>query len=231
MKKIFFYLLLQTVGLLNADINFTYTTDSYATHQLILYKIARETSGPIIEFGCGNGSTNLLHELCKQTGRTLVSLDDDFLWLKKFATKYLHDGYEEDNSGWHKFYFVPGKQKNENPAHWVEFLKNFDLLNTIDFEVAFVDQSPWLARYETIVLIKDTIPYILLHDCDYFATHNILGTTITPTNYTKNIPGAFDFGKHFLYFTVYFPPYPWAAVTGPPTLLASNMIDVSTIEV
>ncbi|NRB21421.1 hypothetical protein HRU45_01630, partial [Candidatus Dependentiae bacterium] len=81
--------------------------------------MVKSTRGPVIEFGCGDGSTALLHEICKESGRILVSLDDDLKWLDKSRKKYLGDGYEPDNSGWHKFYFVPGRKNRVDPEHWI----------------------------------------------------------------------------------------------------------------
>lgn len=50
--------------------------DDWSTHQPVLYAIAMSTTGPIIEFGCGNGSTDLLHEICEKEGRTLITLEE-----------------------------------------------------------------------------------------------------------------------------------------------------------
>jgi hypothetical protein len=133
------------VSFLYSDNN-RFSWDVWSTHQPVLYAVAMSTTGPIIEFGCGNGSTDLLHEICEKEGRILITLDDDLNWLNKFAQKYLGKGYNSDNSGWHKFYFVPGKKRKdpENPAHWVDFMEHFELLSSIDFDVCFIDQSPWL---------------------------------------------------------------------------------------
>jgi hypothetical protein len=195
--------------------------DTYATHQPVLYYIAAHTTGPIIEFGCGHGSTDILHEICKETGRLLVSIDDNKEWLDIFTHKYYGDGYTDDNSGWHKFYLVAGKIDDSNPAHWIQFLEHFELLQTVPFELCFVDQSPGSARTETIMRLKDTIKYIILHDCDMFVSGE-LGTQIQPLNSEHNIPGIYDFSQTFKYFKVYFPPKPWPGHSGPPTLLGSN---------
>lgn len=126
-----------------AKIEFCHRQDPYGTHQPVLYTLAINTMGPIIEFGCGNSSTDLLHEVCKQTNRLLISIDDDEAWLNKFRSKYLGDGYCEDNSGWHKFFYVPGKFDNWDPNHWIPFLNEFfSSYQATDFELCFIDQSP-----------------------------------------------------------------------------------------
>lgn len=198
---------------LNADITFSHRTDSYATHQPVLYEIALLTTGPIVEFGCGNGSTNLLHEICKRDKRLLVSLDDNLEWLTKFSEKYSSD------SDWHQFVFVPGKNPEDmdNPQHWVEFLNNFELLRH-DVGVCFIDQHPWLARFETIKFMKDKARYIIVHDCDYFPTVGLFGTIIYPN--INNHHGFFDFSDVFLNSEVYYPHENlWI---GPPTLVGSE---------
>lgn len=224
--KIIYLIMLGIFNILDAEIAFQHLWNDWATHQPVLYEMATRTTGPIIEFGCGNGSTDLLHEICKSSKRLLITVEDDFEWMSKFTEKYLGDGYEEDNSGWHKFFFVPGKLNiiNDTKAqHWISFLDNFSLLETIMFDICFVDQSPGQARTETILRLKDKAKYIILHDCDCYLS-DILGKTIQPMNSEKCIPGIYDFSKTFRFFKVYFPLAPWPGLSGPPTLLGSNFI-------
>lgn len=200
-----------------ADIEFSHRTHPYHTHQPVLYEMAMRTSKPIIEFGCGYGSTELLHEICKKEKRLLVSLDDDWEWLSKFAEKYKSD------SEWHKFIFVPGKPSptSDSPQHWVDFMNTFDqLLKLCNFDICFIDQHPWEARVETLKYMKDKAKFIIVHDCDYFPRVGLFGTTIEPI--AGDTPGVFDFSDVFHYFKVYFPLSPWPVPTGPPTLLGSD---------
>lgn len=190
-------------------------TDPYSTHQPVLYTIATMTDGPIVEFGCGIGSTDMLHEICKKTGRTLISIDDNLSWLNRYKEKYEHEP-------WHHFYFVPGKKDNLNPDHWIKFLQESDLFKTMTFDICFVDQSPWLGRHETIKALKYKSKYIILHDAGYFPLNNVFGTVIKHPNLKKRIPGEYDFSDIFTHFKVYFPPKPWPCETGPPTLVGSQ---------
>jgi hypothetical protein len=216
------FLLISVSTLLYPAIKFIHKNDPYATHQPVLYVMANNTTGPIIEFGCGEGSTDMLHEICKKNNRLLISIDDDFAWLSKFTTKYLGDGYSSDNSGWHKFFFVPGKttENNNDPERWITFLDSFELLKTIKFDLCFIDQNPWLGRFETIKRIKGNSKYIIVHDFDYFAVNNVFGRMLKPLS--NGNPGEFDFSDIFKYFQVYFPLTPWPAPTGPGTLVASE---------
>jgi len=206
---------------LQADNN-RFSWDDWATHQPVLHAVATATKGPIIEFGCGYGSTDLLHEICEKEGRILITIEDNLEWMSRFTSKYEGKGYNPDNSGWHKFFFVPGKNLAdiENPAHWVKFMDELDLLNEIDFDVCFIDQGPWLARHETVKRMKDKARFVIVHDIDFFPVCNIFGKVVRPT--VNRTAGEFDFQDTFSEFHVYFPNHPWPADTGPPTLLGSN---------
>lgn len=206
---------------LSADNN-RFPWDAWSTHQPVLYAVATSTKGPIIEFGCGYGSTDLLHEICEKEGRILITLEDNFDWLNKFAKKYEGHGYNPDNSGWHKFYFVPGRntKKPANPAHWIKFMDEFELLEELSFDVCFIDQSPWLARHETLKRMKDRARFVIVHDVDYFPRNRIFGTQIRQIK--DRTEGEYDFCDVFSTFQVYFPNHPWPANTGPPTLVGSN---------
>lgn len=203
------------LGKLNAEFEFSHRSHPFHTHQPVLYEMASRTSGPIIEFGCGYGSTDMLHQICKENKRLLISLDDNLEWLQIFSEKYAND------SEWHQFIFVPGKPQSDSddPRHWIQFLKNLGLAR-LSFDICFIDQHPWLGRFETIKYMKDKAKFIIVHDCDFFPTNEIFGTTITPI--ANEIPGIFDFSDIFQYFKVYFPLSPWPVWTGPPTLLGSD---------
>lgn len=214
-KNILFFLI---VGLftihLNAEIRFEHRTNCYCTHHPILFEVVSLTTGPIIEFGCGYGSTDFLHEMCKENKRVLISLDDDLDRIKRFKEKYQGD------SEWHKIIFVPGKPDDiESPEHWVKFL--YEFLRNTTFDLCVIDQHPWLGRYETLQFMKDKAKFIVLHDCDYFPRNGIFGRVIRPTIHFY-APGVFDFSDVFKWYKVYFPLYPWPGESGPPTLLGSN---------
>ncbi len=203
-------------------VSFAHKIDPYATHQPVLYEIANSTKGPIIEFGCGNYSTHLLHEICKRDKRLLITIEDDAQWMNKFTEIYLGDGYENDNSGWHKFFLIPGKtdQNYYDANHWIKFLDEFDLLKNTYFDLCFIDQCPFEGRVATMKKMKGKSKYIILHDCNYFPMHNIFGKVIKLA--INGDPGEFDFSDIYKYFKVYFPALPWPGEYGPGTLLASD---------
>jgi hypothetical protein len=186
--------------------------NDYATHQPVLYAAALATSGPIAEFGCGHGSTVLLHELAADHGRPLVTLESDPSWLDRF------------------------RQRLESPTH------EFRLVDDWDAELArsewddgwslvFVDQQPWEARAATVRRVAETAELVVLHDADYVARAGLVGTELEPLAGPRR-RGRRDYGDVFASWREFFPPEPWPyARTGPPTLLGSNVRDVHELDV
>ena len=197
----------------------------YQTHQPHLKEYVLKTqmdNKPIIEFGSGDYSTNMLHEMCKESNRLLITIDDNEEWL----SRYRH--LENDN---HKFYLVD-KLHDDPLENWITFLDTqTDLLNN-DYGIVFVDQDPQKARYETIKRYKNICDYLILHDCDAFPEkrphllpnhtfgkvikHIVNGTT----------EGEYDFSDEFIYSKVFWPNKPWPGPTGPPTLVSSQKNEI-----
>lgn len=61
--------------------------DPYSTHQRLLVRGLMETTGPVLELGCGHYSTPILQEICNAQGRDLLSLDNHPAWVKQFSAK------------------------------------------------------------------------------------------------------------------------------------------------
>ncbi len=59
--------------------------NKYATHQPVLIACMHLSKGPVLELGCGDGSTLLLHSMCGLTKRNLVTLETDFKWMNSFV--------------------------------------------------------------------------------------------------------------------------------------------------
>ena len=59
--------------------------ESYATHQPMLVRAVEKTSGPVLELGAGKASTPLLHQLCEERGRPLLTIETSVEWYRKYA--------------------------------------------------------------------------------------------------------------------------------------------------
>lgn len=205
----------------------TFNGHPYYTHQPVLYEIAANTDGPIIEFGSGEGSTRILHEICKKMNRTLITLDDDKGWLRRYQREFFGDGYELDNSGWHKIYYVPGKGKRgyQDEKHWDAFIKKHPEIFEATYSLCFIDQGSWVSRADTAKRFAKKATYVVMHDADYFPEHGLLGNVIQSLDEETSTPGKYDFSDYFTHFKVYFPAKPWPGPTGPPTMAGSNFTD------
>lgn len=121
--------------------------DDYASHYAVLAAAIRRTTGPVLEAGCGEGSTPMLHYMCKGnlSGRPLLTLDSDRTWLDKFA------GYSQES--WHLF-------------EWVTDWSKHDLLGDAFFGVAFIDNAPGESRIKLIEKLAHRATFILAHDSE-----------------------------------------------------------------
>lgn len=169
--------------------------DPYATHQKYLAHYIKKTTGDIVEFGTGHGSTGFILDLIKGTGRKLLSLENDRKWYHKMIELYPPN---DD----HSYIFV---------KDWKEELAKLD---KNAYSIVFVDQSPWEARMWTMEYFLDTAEYILIHDVDYFPKHELFGKCLGSF--------SFDFSDKFKKWQVYYPEQPWPGPTGPPTLVGTN---------
>ena len=178
--------------------------DPYATHQPVLYVALRHTGGPVIEFGCGHGSTPLLHRYCEARKRELLTLDTDRGWIELFSA------YQ---TRWHTLMHI---------TDWATILSDEKIVGR-PWAVAFVDQSPWEARHLTIQAIKHSARFVVLHDCDYYPEHGLFGVSHAGLGGTHN-RGRRTYDDIFRWWREYFPLDPWPYDrTGPPTLLGSNL--------
>jgi len=119
----------------------------YTTHMMVLIRAVQMSTGPIVEIGGGLFSTPLLHWLCAEERRRLVTYEDnpDFApFLKSFTSRSHTIHLIED---WHQI---------DLKTHW---------------GLAFVDHDPindlkniTKRRQEMVLQLKDKADYIVIHD-------------------------------------------------------------------
>jgi hypothetical protein len=60
----------------------------HGTHQPVLFETAMRCDGPIVELGCGEGSTRLLHDVCAKRNLPLLTLETDANWMNRYAPAF-----------------------------------------------------------------------------------------------------------------------------------------------
>ena len=100
-----------------------------------------ESRGDVLELGCGDFSTPMLHELCVK--RKLISIDNEELWYNRFL--YLW-------STWHSLHLV------KSWTNLPEYDKKWD--------IAFIDLNPAYDRKIAISALSDNAKIIIAHDSE-----------------------------------------------------------------
>lgn len=114
-----------------------------ASHLPILIKVLELSSGPVLELGMGPFSTPILHWLCLDMKRSLVSYENNLNYFKVNKT------FESD-------------------FHQVNFIENWDEMNIDDVRwgVVFVDHSPGNRRNVDIKRLANSANYVIIHDSE-----------------------------------------------------------------
>lgn len=129
--------------------------NAYYTHQPALLKALEISTGPVLELGCGDGSTELLHKYCKKHNRELISVESDYDWMSRYIEKF--------SSTDHKFRYT---------NDWATIS---DEMSEKHWGLVFIDQNSWDGRAYSFKKLQDSADYLVLHDCDYFTINGLLG--------------------------------------------------------
>ena len=118
----------------------------YSTHLPVLLECMKRTEGTkgdVLELGPGVFSTPILHWLCREQGRRLVTIEQDPLWMS-FCNKY----YRRGN---HRFQLVDNYDQAKIEQPW---------------DVVLVDHSPAPRRAIEIKRLANLAKYIVVHDAE-----------------------------------------------------------------
>ena len=108
----------------------------------MLIKAVQASEGPILEIGSGLFSTPLLHWLCHEKGRRLITYENNEDYFK-FAK-----GFQSKN---HRIRLVKDWEEIENKKRW---------------GVILIDHEPAEQRRADILKFKDSADYIVIHDTE-----------------------------------------------------------------
>lgn len=130
----------------------------YYSHLPVLAAAIGNSQGPILELGCGDGSTfltSLLH-------RKVITVDSNEEWINRYRNKKLNKTHDFILLKWLKD-SPESSGVNEQISSWCDTVKEL-CLTELYFSVVFVDMAPGEARVPVIKLLKDNARWIVVHD-------------------------------------------------------------------
>lgn len=115
---------------------------AYGTHLVPLIAAVKYTNGNVLELGMGDYSTPVLHEVLKNTGRMLISVENDREWFHNF----------------------------KDLSYQFHALRNTDYkdpwLLSIQYSVIFVDNAPAPDRAKALLHFMNSTEIFVVHDTD-----------------------------------------------------------------
>jgi hypothetical protein len=138
---------------------------SWCSHRPLLYvalELTKNSNKPILELGCGDGSTLYLNRYIENDKRKLISLDTNQEWL----SKYNHLGsdkhelvFKKDNLSWDKDQ-LKWYDASQDLPEWL------DGVTENGISVCLVDHACGERRHVDIQKIYDKCDIIVIHDTE-----------------------------------------------------------------
>ena len=127
----------------------------YGTHVTPLITAIEHTTGPILEMGCGDFSTPLLHTLCAKEKRFLLSTEANKDWMNLCT---------DLESTWHHFQHVPVSEWSYESLGYPPAELWSHVGKETHWGVVFVDHSPGERRVTDIERLRHQADIIVVHD-------------------------------------------------------------------
>lgn len=182
----------------------------------------------MLEIGTGGSSSEIMRGILESNEQsTLYSFENDGTWYEIYQEDYKK--HER-----HTILFIEKEEWESSISRVLASLES----NCVVF--AFIDSSPWSSRIEAMNTLKSTARVFLIHDVDYFPHNQHFGIEHSPIKFSPRNPFFYgrlkesnlglrnydDIADSWLEIFPQIPGY----FTGPPTLVASNFINVLEIE-
>lgn len=180
-------------------------TVGVGTHQKVLIHLINKLDKPILELGAGDYSTPLIHRAAKKRKLDVLTIDSYQEWADRF------DHLKTDS---HQIVCL-------DRINTYEFYKK----DHTEWGLVFVDNYSWDMRVLAVYNYKDTADYVVLHDTRFCAENNIIG--MYEGYLPDEPPRERDFSETFTYWVEFMP----ESGEEPPTLVGSNKIDLSNLEI
>ena len=157
----------------------------FGTHMAPLITAVVNTNGAVLEMGCGDFSTPLLHAICSADKRFLLSAEDDKKWMNYFL---------DLSCDWHQFQYVSSLDK------WgqVGVGMQFSVVLVDHFRDRRIIDIDRLRPYTEIFVIHDTerldygfesvlssFKYIYTYK-RYFVTTTLVSDTVDVASFFEN---------------------------------------------
>lgn len=210
------------------DPNSTHSEFLVASIEFLIANTPIETNIVMIEVGTGGTSSRVMRTYLERHQNThLVSLENDLVWFEKYKAMYVDHNR-------HRILFV-------EEGSWERDLEKIcDAIPDNSLIISFIDSSPWESRVSALHVLRERSSIFLIHDIDYFPHNGILGLEIKPIKNRPRNPflygnlkrknlGLRNYENVAKYWIEVFPEVP-GYFTGPPTLIASEITDVSAIK-
>lgn len=158
----------------------------WCNHRPLLYlalELSKDSNKPILELGCGDGSTRQLNQYIQTDNRNLISFDTNQEWLNKF---------NDLKSDKHEFVYQPDNYVFDvGSKTW--YNKSLEIVNWLTdvtkdgISVCLVDHACGERRHSDIKLIHQKCDFIVIHDSEPQATGYMLDKIWGLFKYRLNI--------------------------------------------
>ena len=145
------------------------SSSNTGTHSVPLAISCMNTTGPVLELGCGLYSTIMLHTICEKQGRRLHTVDHTLSWLEKFT--YL-------KSKTHTFEHLTCGSLNVTvyefmyrlSEHWEKKIdQSWDQVGQGEkWGLVFLDQLPLSRRVKDIKRLRASTDVFVIHNTNMF---------------------------------------------------------------
>lgn len=127
----------------------------YGTHMAPLVTAVMNTTGPVLEMGCGDYSTPILHAICETQQRELLSTDTSKVWLELFL---------DLKTDYHKFSYIPVYEDDweTKPKPYLWDMVGNDKM----WGVVFIDHRPGDRRSVDVTRMASKSQIIVVHDTE-----------------------------------------------------------------
>lgn len=128
----------------------------YYTHRRVLVdelsKLNYDHPVHCLEFGVGRGSSPIFRRFLMDNKNMIVdAYDNDEKWFVNMSREYAAPNY--------RFHYI---------SSWDDLFSSDICRGTYD--LVFVDQAPWVARTQTIDVLRNCVKVFVLHDYCYYNT-------------------------------------------------------------